>query len=377
MAPTCKHSFQPAQPGIIHLSMNLSVLNVAYPFAVASRDSVGGAEQVLSAIDGALVKGGHRSIVVACKGSRSAGVLVESLPGNLPPDLHEAGYAMHSQAIGDTLKRFQIDLVHMHGVDFYKYMPQGDVPVLVTLHLPLDWYPSAAFSQRRPNTWFHCVSWNQHLGFIRTDHFLPPIENGVESVAGDTGIAKENFVMSLGRICPEKGYHLAMDAAKMARVRFFLAGEVFQHTAHRQYFQTEIAPRLGRECRFIGGVTGARKSQLLSAARALLVPSLVAETSSLVAMEALACGTPVVACPSGALRTIIEHGKTGFLVNTVEEMADAIAAVHSIDPDACREAARTRFSVETMTQNYLHRYESLVEGKEKDRSQSSPELIPV
>jgi hypothetical protein len=103
----------------------------------------------------------------------------------------------------------------------------------------------------------------------------------------------------------------------------------------------------------------ARKRRLLAAARCLVVPSLVAETSSLVAMEALASGTPVIAFRSGALPEIVEDGRTGFLVDGVAEMADAMRRASEIDPEACRRAARERFTAERMCGEYLALYERL------------------
>src|SRR5262249_9738637 len=99
--------------------------------------------------------------------------------------------------------------------------------------------------------------------------------------------------------------------------------------------------------------------RLLSAARCLLVPSLVAETGSLVAIEALARGTPVVAFPAGALADIVEPGITGFLVSDTRDMAQAIAAATTIDPERCRAAARERFSLDRMVEQYLALYERL------------------
>jgi glycosyltransferase involved in cell wall biosynthesis len=108
--------------------------------------------------------------------------------------------------------------------------------------------------------------------------------------------------------------------------------------------------------RFIGPVGVSRKRRLLAGARCLLVPSLVPETSSLVTMEALACGTPVVAFPSGALPEIIEDGRTGFLVEGPREMARAMRHVEYIDREACRRAARDRFSAHRMIGGYMQLY---------------------
>jgi glycosyltransferase involved in cell wall biosynthesis len=135
---------------------------------------------------------------------------------------------------------------------------------------------------------------------------------------------------------------------------------VFPYQAHQEYFNQEIRPRLGSRCRFIGPIGCRQKRRWLGRARCLILPSLVPETSSLVAMEALACGTPVVAFATGALPSIVEHGKTGFLVRDLPEMAAAIRDVGQIDPQACRRAAQARFSLERMRTGYLECYEMLV-----------------
>jgi glycosyltransferase involved in cell wall biosynthesis len=171
--------------------------------------------------------------------------------------------------------------------------------------------------------------------------------------------AKRNFVLALGRVCPEKGFHLALDAAEMAGAPLLIAGQVFPYPFHQHYFEAEIRPRLGPNARFLGPVGFARKRRLLSAARCLLVPSLVAETGSLVAMEALACSTPVVAFPAGALAEIVEPGVTGFLVNDAREMAEAIVMAAEIDPEQCRATARRRFSLDRMVERYFVVYERL------------------
>jgi glycosyltransferase involved in cell wall biosynthesis len=180
--------------------------------------------------------------------------------------------------------------------------------------------------------------------------------------------ARRNFCLALGRICPEKGYHLALGAAQRAGVPLLLAGEVFGYPSHQEYFQSEIVPRLNGMRRFIGPAGFARKRRLLSAARCLLIPSLAAETSSLVAMESLACGTPVVAFHAGALEEIIEHGKTGFLVSDEQEMGAAILDVEKLDPEVCRMVARREFSSERMIARYLDLYARLVRGGEPEQA---------
>ena len=190
------------------------------------------------------------------------------------------------------------------------------------------------------------------------------MENGVDLDGHPEGVRKRGFALALGRICREKGFHLALDAAKTAGAPLLLAGAVFPFAAHETYFARRIAPKLDARRRWLGEVTGAPKLRLLAAARCLLVPSLAPETSSLVAREALAAGTPVVAfADAGALAEVVEPGRTGFLVRNVKEMAAAIDACVGLDPQVCRQAARERFSAARMTDAYLDLYARAAAGE--------------
>lgn len=337
--------------------MSLTILNVAYPLAPVGPDAVGGAEQILTRLDAALVKAGHHSLVVACEGSQVAGTLITTPRVIVPFDAsaRRAAQSDHKRAIRAALDRWPIDLVHLHGIDFYAYLPPPGVPSIVTLHLPPDWYPPDVFRLALPRAQLICVSNAQRRSCPRYD--LPVIHNGVPM--GHAAHAKRRFALALGRICPERGFHLAAEAAHRARIPLLIAGEVFRYPEHERYFCAELAPRLDAERRFVGRLDAARKRRFLSAATCLLVPSLVPETSSLVAMEALACGTPIVAFDTGALPEIVEHGRTGFVVRDVAEMAEAIHAAARLDPELCRETARRRFSAERMTSDYLALYRAI------------------
>jgi len=347
--------------------VSLTVLSVAYPLAPVGPDAVGGAEQVLTQLDRALVEAGHRSLVIACAGSRTAGTLipVPLPPGPLAEATKAAAHESTRTAIANALQRWPVDLVHLHGIDFHAYLPPPGVPVLATLHLPHSFYPSGALAPTRPGTWLHCVSEAQAAACPPSPALLAPIPNGVPVEALAARHAKRSFALVLGRICPEKGIHLAIDAAKDADLALLVAGEVFAYEAHRRYFEEEVRPRLDRRRRFVGPVGFARKRRLLTAAQCLLVPSRAPETSSLVAREALACGTPVVAFPFGALPDTVEHGRTGFLVNDGSEMAHAIREAARLDPALCRRVARERFSLERMIARYFATYE-LLAGSRRD-----------
>ena len=340
--------------------MSLTVLNVAYPFAAVGPDAIGGAEQVLTALDGALTKTGHRSIVLASEDSVVAGLHwpMPKHEGAIDEEARSRSWRLYRDAIEQIRRRFGVDLVHLHGIDFYAYCP-SEGETLVTVHLPLSWYPEATLRDSRPGLWLNCVSESQNRAAPRGARFLSPIANGVDGEAFSSTHAKRNFVLFLGRVCPEKGADLAIEAARIAGVPLLIGGRVFPYEAHQHYFDTQIAPRLGSLCHYLGGLTFARKRRFLSAASCLLVPSLAEETSSLVAMEAMACGTPVVAFRRGALPDIVSDGRTGFLVDDAEEMAEAIPYARELDADTCRREARARFSLQAMCGKYLDRYRDL------------------
>jgi glycosyltransferase involved in cell wall biosynthesis len=265
------------------------------------------------------------------------------------------------KAIEDTIRRIPIDLVHMHGVDFYQYLVRNEVPVLATLHLPSTYYPASILTVGGGNTCFNCVSEAQRWTFPYSENILQTVGNGVplERFAGQQQ-PRENYVLALGRVCPEKGYHLALEAAERAGLPLWIAGAVFPYREHEQYFREQLAPRLAPPHRFLGPVGFAVKVWLLSVARCVLVPSLVPETASLVAMEAMACGTPVVAFSSGLPADLVEDGRTGFLVRDVLEMGSAILRCGEIDGLACRRHARLHFSAGRMVDAYLELYEQIL-----------------
>lgn len=342
--------------------MQRTVLSVAYPLTPVGPDAVGGSEQILTQLDAALVRAGHRSIVVACQGSEVAGELVATpkWEGDLNDDVRRWAQTQHLIAIEQALARHRVDLIHMHSLDWHAYLPAPGVPLLATLHLPCHWYPEHALRMNRPFTYVNCVSHSQRSVCRTTYMPVFTVENGVPIERLNARVRKRGYALALGRVCPEKGLHLALDAARAADVPMVLAGEVFRYEAHVRYHEQEIVPRLDARRRYHGPIGFERKRRLLTGARCLLVPSLVEETSSLVSMESLACGTPVIAFVSGALPEVVEHGRTGFIVHNVEEMAEAIRRIGEIDPEDCRRVARERFSAERMSRDYMAIYERIL-----------------
>lgn len=341
----------------------LNIVNVAFPFAAVRDSTAGGAEQVLLALDAAIVNSAHNSFVIASKGSKVSGSLIEGVDLDEPLDCSTRSrlHAKYRGILERVLKEKPIDLVHFHGLDFNEYLPDFDIPTLVTLHLPLSWYSADSFKERSVPLFFNCVSNHQYQTCGDLKNMISYIENGVSVPLFPPRKNRGKFALSLGRICPEKGYHLAITAAKKAKYPYILAGKVYSYPEHVSYFTEEILPLLdGFRYRFTGQIGPAEKRRLLGSARCLLVPSLVSETSSLVAMEALAHGTPVIAFKAGALTEIIDDGVNGFLVESSEEMAEAIAKVDSINPEDCYRIAQSNYSIDRMTNQYLELYKTII-----------------
>jgi glycosyltransferase involved in cell wall biosynthesis len=353
--------------------MPLTVLSIAFPFAPVGPHCVGGAEQILTNLDAALVAAGHTSLVLACEGSTPAGKLF-SLPRPCRPleaeDERRWWRKYYQEILNRALSAYHVDLIHMHGLHFHEYSLPPDIPVLVTLHLPLEWYPSANWKWLPGHMRFLCVSHTQKLSCPAELKDVPVIVNGV-----DLSVPRENkrdFAITLGRICPEKNQHAALEAGFLAQTRVILGGQVFPWKEHCNYFREKIRPLLQQKHKevrhkFCGPLSLAKRRRLVAQAKCLLHPTLAPETSSLVAMEALAAGTPVIAYRSGALQEIVEDGVTGFLVNSVEEMVNAIHRVHVIQPEACRSAAARRFSKERMIEQYFRLYHETVQSQRPQR----------
>ena len=336
----------------------MRVVSVAFPFARVSADAAGGAEQVLRELDRALCAAGWQSSVIAAAGSEVIGTLVP-VAVDLDHEITDAARARTWRHVHDRVEQAgkAADVIHFHGLDFAAYLPQGGPPALATLHLPLHRYSDVFATSRAAPLWFNGVSATQIAGVHGEPRLLGHVANGVDlRTYAPVANPSRDYVLSLGRICPEKGFHLALDAARRAGVRMTLAGHVHPYADHLRYWEAEIRPRLDADRQRLPPVGPGEKRALLANARCLLVPSQIDETSSLVAMEAFACGTPVVAFRAGALPELVEHGVTGWLVDDVAAMATAIHDCAKLDARACRAAAERRFDARRMAREYLGLY---------------------
>jgi glycosyltransferase involved in cell wall biosynthesis len=313
---------------------------------------------VLLTVASEMAAAGHRTTIAAANGSRVAGELLATGEPASAPDQYERREREHNERIVDYLRRHpgEFDLIHDQSGSFFRVAGGSPVPVLATLHLPRSFYRQELFEAKAPNLFFNCVSEAQAFLFRELPKLLGIVENGIALDRFPLARDKGDYVLWLGRICEEKGPHLAIAAAQSAKVSLVIAGQIYPFSYHQQYFENEIRPRLSGKVRFVDTPLAAQKLKLLRNARALLLTSTAEETSSLVAMEAMACGTPVVAFRRGAFPEVVGEGETGFVVETIEEMAAALEGVRGISPEACRARVEQCFSASRMAKEYEELY---------------------
>ncbi|MFL6694766.1 MAG: glycosyltransferase family 4 protein, partial [Ramlibacter sp.] len=256
------------------------------------------------------------------------------------------------------------DVIHFH-VDVLLYPLARRCPVLclTTLHGRQD-YPTMQVLHRH----FHghpLVSISDHqrqalpgARFVGTVHHgLPP---GLYNFTREPA----DYFVFLGRISPEKRVDRAIDIALACGTRLVIAAKV--DAADLAYFKREIAHRLQHPLvEFIGEATDGDKNELLGNARALLFPIDWPEPFGMVIIEALACGTPVVAYGHGSVPELLEHGVTGFIVSDQHAAIDAARRVHCLDRAACRKAFEDRFTSTRMARRYLAVYRSLLGSRRR------------
>lgn len=350
---------------------NRRLLLVAYPLLPVSEESAGGAEQILWTLERELARRGWETEVAACAGSRVSGKLVETGAACMELDGFAEREREHAAQVLAACAGREYALVLDHSGHFFRHVcgdgERVSGAVLTTLHLPRELYGAEAFAgvlgSAAGQVWFHCVSEAQRREFLDLPRMLGVVRNGIDVArfaapcAGDE--AKADYLLWLGRVCPEKAPHLAIAAAERAGLPIVLAGQVYPFAWHQQYWEREVRPRIdGRRVRWVPLPSFAEKTKLLRQARGLLVTSLVGETTSLVALEAMASGTGVVAFRRGALEEVVAEG-TGYLVDGVEEMAAACGRLGAIRAEDCRAWVEREFSAGAMVDGYERLIEEL------------------
>ncbi|HET9742732.1 MAG TPA: glycosyltransferase [Terriglobales bacterium] len=350
-------------------SSKLRILYIAYPLLPLSEHSAGGAEQVLWTLERTMHARGHSTAAAACDGSHVSGELFAT---GAPAEQLEQFHA-REQEQSEKIVRWlragaasRFDFLHDMSGSFWRHGGEVPLPILATLHLPRSLYSGIDFSSVPEQVSFHCVSESQRTEFADLPRMLSVIRNGIALDRFPARLVpreKREYFLWLGRICEEKGTHTALDVAHAAGARLIVAGTVYPFLYHQKYFAREIIPRFkrgGSRVRHIDRPTFVEKVEVLANARALLITSEINETSSIVAMEAAACGTPVIALRRGALPEVVADRLTGLLADNAEEMIAALSRINEIDPEQCRRYAEEHYSAGRMADDYETLYRQML-----------------
>ena len=326
----------------------------------------GGTERVVAHLSNELVRGGHEVMLFASGDSSTLADLVLCRPKALRLDENKLSWDLpaHLAMLAKVRARAdEFDILHFH-LDCYHMPLFADIAdrTLTTLHGRQDIRDLWDFYRAYPHFPLVSISESQrapvpHLRWISTIHHGYPVSQYAFSAEPSGG-----YLAFLGRIAPEKGVDRAIKIAMLAGMTLRIAAKI--DFADRGYFHDQIAPLLGTpHADYIGEIGEAKKADFLGNALALVFPIDWPEPFGLVMIEALACGTPVIGFNRGSVPEIIEHGVTGFVVDSVEEAAEAAQLVRSLDRANVRKAFERRFSAEMMAQAYETAYLAVLSGE--------------
>jgi len=328
----------------------------------------GGIEIIIAAITNELVKRGHDVTLFASGNSKTkaklASVFTKSLFENNIDWYHRSQNLINAANCFSRVEEF--DIIHSHMGDNALFFTQtAKTPVLTTLHNVLpeakqnnsDEYITFKYYSRKTN--FASISFNQRTHTDINFNYIDTVYNGINISDFTFNSKPQDYFAWLGRIHYGKGMWNAVHAAQTSKNKLIAAGNMTCES-DGEYFQS-VKPMIdGKNIKYIGEVGLRGKNKLLGGARALLFPSIWEEPFGLVMIEAMACGTPVIAFNRGSVSEVIEDGITGFVVKDEKEMIKAMKKVNKINRTECRKHIEKHFTIEKMADAYERVYEKII-----------------
>jgi glycosyltransferase involved in cell wall biosynthesis len=314
-------------------------------------------EQFASLLTEGLVRRGVDVTLFATADSVTTAQLVGTAPTGYSEDpaLHaKAWEALHISAAFERAGDF--DVIH-NSFDFLPLTYSGlvDTPVVTTIHGFSSEQIVPVFEKYNARGYYVAISdadRHEHLEYVATIH------HGIDLGQFDLRHEPSDYLLFFGRIHPDKGTAEAIDVAERAGLPLTIAGII----QDRDYFERFVEPRLdGEQVSYVGAVGPDRRGELLGCARALLHLVNFDEPFGFSVVEAMACGTPVVARRRGSMSEIVNDAENGFLVDTLDEAVSAVHAASALDRAAVRASVETRFDVDRMVDDYLDLYRRVVE----------------
>jgi len=328
----------------------------------------GGTERVVSYLTEELVRRGHDVTLFASGDSQTAAHLVAVTEHALRLDANsrEVLAADFSRELGRVFGHARdFDVIHCH-VDYlaYPFSRLVHTPTLHTVHGRLDLPYLAPVFQEFPDVRLISISDAQRAPVARYGvTWAGTVYHGMPLDRSPFVAQPGEYLAFLGRLSPEKQPEVAIEVAKRVGMPLRIAAKIDAND--RQYVERVVAPLLDDPLiEFIGEVEDHRKAAFLGGARALLFPIDWPEPFGLVMIEAMACGTPVIARPCGSVPELLEDGRTGFLGDTVDELVEAVKRIDTIDRAECRRHVERRFSVARMVDDYETIYRRAVSARQ-------------
>lgn len=325
----------------------------------------GGTELVVYNLCEELVNLGHEVSLFASGDSKTRAALIpvfkksiRKMPEARDMKIREALKFMGIGTVLQLLSNLKPDIIHNHiGWRILPFSQLFNAPVVTTLHGPLDIeYQRFVYGKFRDSP-FVSISESQREPFAQLN-YAATVYNGIDIKRFPYSEKTEGYFAFLGRMSPEKGPVQAIKLAKKAGVKLIMAAKV--DAVDEPFFNKEVKPLIdGKKITFLGEVGHVKKVKLLKNAIALLAPIQWREPFGLFFVEAMACGTPVITYKRGSAPEIVEHEKTGFVIDTEKQFLAAIKKIGQIKRRDCRERVENRFSSAIMAKNYLRVYEKL------------------
>ncbi len=325
----------------------------------------GGTERVVAHLTDALVDLGHDVTLFASADAvtKARLVTVRDQAIRLDPAPLKSDLAAHLTMLWEVRQRAaDFDVIHFH-TDMIHFPMFTDMAgrTVTTLHGRLDLKDLAAVYQRWPQFPMVSISDDQRKPLAGVN-WAATVQHGMRTDIYDFHPTSRGYLAFLGRISPEKGPERAIAIAKRVGVKLKIAAKV--DAADRTYFEEQIAPLLDHPLiEFIGEIGDSQKSDFLGGAEALLFPIAWPEPFGLVMIEAMACGTPVVAYDCGSVPEVISDGVTGFIVQDEDGAVAAIARLGDLSRSEVRKCFELRFSATAMARRYLDLYARLGESE--------------
>ena len=327
----------------------------------------GGTERVVSWLTEELVRFGHEVTLFASGDSRTTAELVACVPEGLRLSGIRDHTASHLVMLSQVRARAaEFDILHFH-VDLLQHVMFADMThkCVTTMHGRLDLPDFMPVFRTFRDMPLVSISEAQRRPMPAGTNWLATIPHGMPASALPFSPKGGDGLVFLGRIAPEKRPDRAIEIAIKAGVPLTIAAKV--DPADRTYFETEIEPLLDHPLiSFVGEVDEDGKRELLGRALALLFPIDWPEPFGMVVIEAMSCGTPVVAWNHGSVPELIEEGVNGLIVDSIESAAAALRSVDRIDRAACRAIFERRFTAERMARDYVAIYKALREAHRRE-----------